>query len=128
MNARLSIAHFPHCKYTNIQVLTRISFMLTEKMKFFVGITCFQWGFGHFIIGKIYAQNPPNQPAKNLTAMCSHKPISATHSQSLNKYFCKGISPPLPPDAIKTQNLRNCRRFEAISIDTTYTPILCIVQ
>ncbi len=70
-------------------------------MKFFVGITCFQWSFGHFKTGKYMPKIHLTQPEKNLTAMCSHKPISATCSQSLNKYIWNKLTPYPHADAIK---------------------------
>ncbi len=78
------------CALCNL-FLTRISFMLTEKKKFIVGIA---WGFGLFIIGNIYFKIPFHS-VKHHIVVNSHKPIGATYLP---------VSPPprAPPDAIRS--------------------------
>jgi hypothetical protein len=72
--------------------------MLTEKKKFIVGIACFQWGFVWAFHKLDMCPKSTQSPLLNILQLCfPTNQLMQPHSQSLNKYFCKGISYPPPP-------------------------------
>jgi hypothetical protein len=75
--------------------------MLTEKKKFIVGVACFQCGFELFIIEHIKYICLKSTQSTLLNILQLGIPtnqLAQLHSQSLNKYFCKGIGSPTEID------------------------------